>query len=173
MPKQFKKRKTFTKKFQIIQKYQKKTLETKLLYFLDIKKNKNFFSYQINIRIVANNIFCTLIKPLSQHIVYKLSTGTIALKTSKKSLKYNIKTTLKTFFKHIILILLKNSLIIKLTSPKYLKKILLTQIKYFLKKQPKYLKKPHLIFIQSKKCFNGCRPPKKIRKKRHIIRNIK
>ena len=151
----------------------KKSLRTRTLikkWYLskvDIKGSKIYF-HHITIRIKPNNIFCTLINAPKKRMITNYSTGSLYIKTTKKRLKQNIIKVLFYFFKKVYR-QLKKTVVVNLIAPKRLKKKILTQIK------TKYLKRQNrlLLNIVSKKCFNGCRPPKKRRKKRKINRLFK
>lgn len=136
-------------------------------YFLFSYKKRTFFKKQLCIRLTQNNIFCTL-SSTKKKIITNLSSGKIKLQTTKKLLKYNTKIMLNFFLKKVLKTLDK-SLIIKITGPIHLRKFILKNIRKYLKS-----KKQKIMYnIQSKKCFNGCRPPKKKRKKRKILQYFK
>ena len=86
---------------------------------------------------------------------------------SKKTLKFNTKTIIKIFYK-LIKTFLKTELIITIISPIKFRKKIIGQSKQYTKKNR------NIIFnIKNKKCFNGCRPRKRRRKKRNFKRYFK
>jgi ribosomal protein S11 len=123
------------------------------------------FQLQIYIKVCQNNIFCTLRNIHTNQILFTLSCGILKLDTSKKKLNYNIKFILETFLKNVNLYLrnYKNLIIQIVSIKKYRKKIL----GIFRSK----LKNKNIILRTKKnKCFNGCRPSKKRRKKRMFLK---
>ena len=136
--------------------------------FLDILGNLKGFNLKIFIRVLPNNIFCTLKDLKTEKTLIHRSSGMYKLRTSKKNLKYNVKIMLQFFFKDI-----KNyfknekNVIIEITCGIKIRK----QIIKFWKQKIK--KKNVILQINEKKCFNGCRPPKKRRKKRTGLRIFK
>lgn len=74
--------------------------------FLDILGNLKGFNLKIFIRVLPNNIFCTLKNLGTKKTLVHRSSGTYKLRTSKKNLKYNVKIMLQ-FFLKILKIILK------------------------------------------------------------------
>ena len=118
--------------------------------------------------ILPNNIFCTLKNLGTKKTLVHRSSGMYKLRTSKKNLKYNVKIMLQFFFKDIK-DYFKNekNVLIEITCGIKIRK----QIIKFWKQKIK--KKNVILQINEKKCFNGCRPPKKRRKKRTGLRIFK
>lgn len=146
---------------------------------LSRKKKVNLIT-TLSIRITSNNIFCTLKK--QKKIIYVGSAGIYKIHVSKKFLKSNTKLIISKFLFKIKKKIRFSNLLINITCPKKLKKKLLRQILKFRKKQIKHhlisLKKKKLpiaiaVKFLAKKCFNGCRPSKKRRKKRLKFRILK
>ena len=139
---------------------------------------------KISIRIAQNNIFCTLTDLKSKRILHASSSGIYKIKISKRKLKYlygpfislffkkikkNTKNLSNTFFNIIAPARLRKK-ILKLVS------IIIKEFNFLsLKKQNKKAKRYQniVININTKKCFNGCRAPKGIRKKRNFYRIYK
>jgi hypothetical protein len=146
----FKKLKKFYKKLSFLKKWSilKNTIPNQL-YF-----------HKITIHIKPNNIFCTLANIYKKRVLSHYNTGMFFIKTTKKRLKQNLVKVLFFFFKKIYK-RLKKTVILNLIVPKNLKKKLFKQISSMFLTRQKHI----LINVQSKKCFNGCRPPKKQRKK--------
>lgn len=165
MKKEFKKRLRLP--FKILLFKQKKLSLTSKLYLLGIQNIKNQFYHQLNFKLCPNNIFGSFKNILTNKILYNISTGMIKLKTTKKKLKFNLKIFLFSFFKKVVK-RLKTNLIVNIIAPKIYKKLILKQIQKYIKNQ-RFL----LINIDPRKIFNGCRPSKKIKKKRRLIRYIK
>jgi len=136
--------------------------------YTDILGTLNNFQLKICIRVRPNNIFCTLKDMDSNRILVNKSSGSYRLQTSKKKLKHNIKILLQYFFKDIEIYFkeIKNVLIEVVCGIRIRKLII-----KFLKQKIK--RKNIILQISEKSCFNGCRPPKKKRKKRTGLRIFK
>ena len=130
-------------------------------------KKRLRFSKKLDIRITPNNIFCTL-KSLTKNKTLKVgSSGKYKIRTSKKTLKFNSKIILGSFLNEIKHEIKLGHLILNLTGPIRLRKKILKQM-------TKSLRRNSLtININQKKCFNGCRPQKKRRKKQKGLRIFK
>ena len=141
----------------------------KLIKLINISTFKN----KIDIRLTANNMFCTCTKIFDNRIVQSASAGMYKIKTTKKRIKYTHKKMLNVFLsklkkksrraskKSIKSFNMYHPLILNITSKKKLHKRLIKRFRKLKKRQKKVL-----TVIQSKKCFNGCRVSKKRRKKR-------
>ena len=126
------------------------------------------FSKKILFRFSQNNIFCNLIDLKNNKTLHTSSAGIYKIKLSKRRIKNFYKTFVYIFFNKI-----KKNLkdfkktVFNIVAPikirKTLVKIILSEIKKF--KQQTFEQKNILINISAKKCFNGCRAKKKIRKK--------
>ena len=94
------------------------------------------------------------------------------MNTSKKKLRYNTKMILKLFLKDINSYLRdkNNSLIIQLISPIQNRKQIIRILRQKIKKVKK---KNFIVYLKPLKCFNGCRPKKRRRKKRRKLRIFK
>ena len=136
--------------------------------FFTLNSLKNKFSKKINIRITANNIFCTLIDLKTKQTLHVGSGGKYKIKTSKKKLRYNSKIIVELFFKDINKKINSEEVLINLIAPIKIKKLVLKQLYTFFKKYTNLT-----INVTPKKCFNGCRPAKKIRKRKKGLRIFK
>ena len=136
--------------------------------YIDISGNLKDFQLKVFIRVRPNNVFCTLKNLNSGKILINRSSGIYNLQISKKKLKYNIKMMLQFFFKDIEIFYKreKNILIEVICGVKVRKQII-----KFLKQ--KIRKKNIVLQLNEKRCFNGCKPPKKKRKKRMGLRIFK
>lgn len=133
-----------------------------------IKRNTSKFFYkQISIRVTPNNVFCTLKNAAKNKTLYITSSGKSNTKTSKKVLRYSSKIIVQMFFEKIKEHLVSKKFLINIIGPKKIKRALLEQISNTLKG------KSLIINVDGKKCFNGCRPAKKKRKKRKGLRIFK
>jgi hypothetical protein len=172
--------------FQLKQVQSNFKLLHKILYFENSFKNKivklnRIKTYtHITIKVSANNIFCTLRK--RNKTLYVGSSGIYKIHISKKILKTNIKIVISKFLFSIKKKIRFSNFFLTIVCAKKFKKKLLRQIlkfrKKILKKQLKKLKNKNLpllikINFNPKKCFNGCRASKKIRKKRRYFRITK
>lgn len=129
--------------------------------------NKFFlkFTLQLYIRVNVNNIFCTLRNIHTNKILLNSSFGLLKLDTSKKKLNYNIKFLLENFLIQASSYLnLRKNLIVQIISAKKFRKKILNILKQKIKKKNLILR------TKKNKCFNGCRPSKKRRKKRVVLR---
>jgi ribosomal protein S11 len=129
------------------------------------------YTQKIYIRVTSNNVFCTFVK---QNKTIKVgSAGIFKVKTSLKKLRFSSKIILETFFKRVQKVITSNKLLINLIGPIKLKKKI---IKILTSLKNAYIRHPDgtlILTTKAKKCFNGCRPKKKIRKKRRYIRIVK
>jgi len=133
-----------------------------------IKTTLQNFSIKIVIRIRSNNIFCTLLDLAAKKTLFNISSGKYNLNTSKKKLKYNIRIILNSFFKDSYPYLKQNNnFIVELVAPFKNRKQALNLIQENIKQ------KNIILQIKENKCFNGCRPSKKRRKKRLKFRLFK
>lgn len=140
-----------------------KPLKEKIL----VLKNVKNFSRQLSIKITSNNIFCNLKNIIDNRTLAVCSSGKYKVKTTKKKLKHNLKIVLGSFFNEIKNKLVSKDLIFVITSPIKIRK----QIIKFLSQS--FNKYNLILKINNKKCFNGCRPPKKRRKKQKGLRIFK
>jgi hypothetical protein len=147
-------------KFHIKNRRYKLTFYKKVQLLTKSSIQRAYF-HKVIIHIKPNNVFCTFINTYKKKILESSNSATFSINITKKQLKHNIPKLLLFFIKKIFQ-RLKAQLIIKIISPKYLKKRILRQIRPFFSKYQKQL----LIEMPSKKCFNGCKPPKNRRKKR-------
>lgn len=134
-----------------------------------VKSNQSHI-YKLVVNITSNNIFCTLINLKDQKTSLQLSAGKCNIICSKKLLKYATKIVLESFLKQSEVFLLSSEVIVKFSGPVRLRRFVLNSIFYNLR-----LFKVSKIFfdIKQNKCFNGCRPAKKKRKKNKGLRLFK
>jgi len=161
----------FRKKFRKTFARTNKLLNTTFSYYS--RKNSilnntiNWPKLKVIIRVTTNNTFCTLIK--DKKIIYVGSAGIYKLKVSQKTMKFIIKSITKIFYDKIKSVLNDyNSIFIEIIAPLKVKKFLIKGLSFLRKK-----KKNLIINIKPKKCFNGCVPPKKIRKRKRKMRIFK
>jgi ribosomal protein S11 len=129
--------------------------------------NNNFFSRKLSIKVTPNNVFCNL-KNISTNKTTKVgSSGKYKVKTSKKTLRFSCKIVLGFFLEEIKQEIRGKETLITLTAPIKLRKTILEQVS-------KYTQTSSVtVNFNKKKCFNGCRPPKKKRKKQKGLRLFK
>jgi ribosomal protein S11 len=171
-------KKSFKFKFKNISKKKrsikrlKKIFKHKNYYFNPIfqtllNTKKEIVKTQININVTPNNIFCTL-KDLSRNKILLIgSSGKYKINISKKTLKFKQKIIVLNFIEEIKKYLTKKLTIICITGPIKIRKNIIKQISLLLKNYK------FLIKIKEVKCFNGCRPKKKKRKKQKGLRIFK
>jgi len=162
----------FEKRRKIISKIKRK-IKNKSFFLnpnfqkLFIERTSLFPSKKIDIRVTPNNVFCTL-KDLTNNKILNIgSAGKYKTKTSKKTLKFSVKVIIEAFLNEIKKELKTKTLLINLTGPIKLRKKILEQISKSIKKSS------ITINADNKKCFNGCRPKKKRRKKRKGLKVFK
>jgi ribosomal protein S11 len=129
--------------------------------FLQKNLNKKYF-FRLVIKLKTNNIFCSLVNTNLKKTLKVVSSGIYKIKTSKKSLKFSTKNILNIFLVTVKkkYKLFNKKLIINLTAPIRIRKKIIKQL-------AKSFKTNSLIInVAEKKCFNGCRPSKKKRKKK-------
>ena len=163
-----KKKKNIYKKFQYNKKLRLEYLLKNNKYFLREKAtlNREKVNYIINIKITPNNIFCNLQTRNQRRTIVLLSAGILKLNISKKKLKFTSKFVLQKFSKNLRS-LRKKFVLINIKGPIKIRKKILRQLFYSLKSCK------ILVDVNSKKCFNGCRPKKIKRKKRKGFRILK
>lgn len=155
------------KKLVIIKRYLKNKNYNFRRNLFTLFNNKNSDFYKINILFKSNNIFCTLSNLITRKTLYSISSGNYKIKTSKKILKYTYKLILDRFIKISSRKLKQKSLIVNIVCPLHLRKKVIDIISNSFNKQNLILK------LEKKKCYNGCRPCKKQRKKRKGLRLLK
>lgn len=141
-------------------------LNPKFRSLLSIKKKVH---YQLSIRIKQNNIFCTFKNIRKKTTILVASSGKLKLKITKKTLKFSNKRIIKKFLNKI-----KNFskmfnlvLLVDIKAPIKMRKFIIKQFSYLSTVSS-------LIFsVYENKCFNGCRPKKKKRKKQKRFRLFK
>lgn len=131
-------------------------------------KLKNSFSRLLHIRINPNNIFFNLklLKPVPKTLSHS-SSGFFKVKLTKKRLSHNIFFLVDAFLSHVRTKIFRRNLIIVIIAPKTLKSKLIKFLSQLLKKRKL------IIYVKAQKCFNGCRPPKKRRRKQKGLRLLK
>ncbi len=135
---------------------------SKFFNILKIENTDKKINFFINIKIMKNNIFCTLKNKNSTLIM--LSSGKLKIKTSKRKLKTASKLIIKRFVYIIKRLVKKKTSILTISGQIKTTKNIIKQIINGLNKSKIILN------IKDKKCFNGCRPKKKRRKKGIKIR---
>jgi ribosomal protein S11 len=120
----------------------------------------------LTFNVSQNNVFCTLINNKND-ILFVTSSGKEKIPTSKKTLKYSARNIILSFLKKIRRYFRKNIFLVKIKAPLRIKINILRVITKVIEKKYTF------IFIKNNKCFNGCKPPKKKRKKRHGLRIFK
>jgi len=152
----------FKKKF----KYKNYLLNSKIKENLNNKLNKKI-AYTIKIKIIPNNVFCTFIDNIENKTKLIVSAGKYKLNVSRKKLKFTSKIILAKFIDEIKNQIKNSTILIDIYSP-------IKQKKSIIKKLISSLKKNKLIIKSLPvKCFNGCRPKKKKRKKQKGLRIFK
>lgn len=137
---------------------------TRQLFFF---RRKRRFSRFISIRVTSNNVFCCLKDNIRNKTLYSCSSGKYRVKITRKKLRFGVKVVVSSFLKELKSKIKSKNLIVLLSSPIKVRKVLLTHLSDVLKRRSLIVK------IKEKKCFNGCKPSKKKRKKRKGLRIFK
>ena len=119
------------------------------------------------VKSTQNNVFCTLKNFRNNKIFLNTSSGKEKIHISRKTLIFGSKQILLSFLKKIKKKIKGSKILINITAPLRIKIILLRLIKNFIQHSYIYINTNH------KKCFNGCKPPKKKRKKQRGLRVFK
>lgn len=175
-------RKKLHKRFKKIfgnKRYNKKKLK------LPLESTNSLFYFKLTILIKKNNIFCNFSDFKNNKTLNSCSSGKYKIKVSKKTLKYTHDLVLNKFYKEIwskvyakikkkelkknkgIKKPLRKGLFVNIVCSTRLRKKVCQYV------YRKFKKIPLIINSLSKKVFNGCRPPKKVRKKRRKMRIYK
>ena len=129
------------------------------------------FRKHLSIKLSANNVFCTLKNLIHNTVYFSRASGAYKMKVTKKSLKYVSTLILSSFLEQNKINFKNCSLILVLTAPTKVRKHL---IKFLYKNLKHRYSIRYLIFyVPSKKSYNGCRAPKKRRKKRRVLQKFK
>lgn len=134
---------------------------------LQLRKEYKNSKLKLVIRVTPNNLFCTLINMTKKQIICNKSAGTFKIQVSKKKVKFAHKIILLKFLDLIKTKLGTNLIIIKIIGPIKIRKSIVKCLSTNLKQNN--------IILHTKplKCFNGCRPAKKRRKKQKGLRIFK
>lgn len=180
----YKKIKTFLTTFQFkkFNKYGFKII--KKTYNFNFKKkisnslaSRNLVSKKIDIKVTHNNFFCTFSDLKVNKTIHIASGGLYKIKISRRKFKRFYKSILFIFFAKIKKYFFSiNNTIFNIKAPINIRKkicrFIISQVKKVRLSKKKKIKNIILNFIP-KKCFNGCRAKKKIRKKRRLYRIYK
>lgn len=159
-------------------KYKKKILTKKERRVLRLKRLKTYprrFQFLktptnvgfLRVRVSANNIFCVLSDVSTKKIQLKASAGKYKIAVSRKKLRHIIKPFFVEFERELKSTKVQKNLVVVLSAPKKIKRGILRLL-------PDVLEKKNLIFqANAYKCYNGCRPSKKKRRKRRRWRITK
>ena len=139
--------------------------------FQQIVKATKKINFHITIRVTPNNVFCTLKDVIKNKILLIKSAGLVKLKVSKKTLKFANKLIVQNFIEQILPILqskTEQKVILSIRGPIKIRKTIIKQFTLLA------LKNILLVLqVLSLKCFNGCRPKKKKRKKQKSLLILK
>lgn len=127
------------------------------------------FSQCINIKVTANNIFANFRDLLLNQTLLARSASKYQIKTTRKKLRYTIKYFLRAFFQEVLAKFTLELLVIHIEAPVRIRRIIVFYLREVLKDKLKKL----IVKVSPGKCFNGCRPAKKRRKKRKGLRIFK
>jgi len=139
--------------------------------FQQIVKATKKINFHITIRVTPNNVFCTLKDVMKNKILLIKSAGLVKLKVSKKTLRFANKLIVQNFIEQISPLLqnkTEQKVILSIRGPIKIRKTIIKQFTLLA------LKNILLVLqVLSLKCFNGCRPKKKKRKKQKSLLILK
>lgn len=164
----FYRRKQIKNAFYVLKKLNLKWYRVSFHQILTAKKLKTFVKC-LNIKVTSNNIFCNFKNRLTNKTLAAGSSGKYKIKTTRKKLRYAIKLVLRAFMMEVTSKFVFKTLIIKIVAPIKIRRHIVSFLSEVLKNKTKKL----IIKIAHKKCFNGCRPAKKKRKKQKGLRIFK
>jgi hypothetical protein len=119
--------------------------------------------YTFNVKVVNNNIFCTLSRSDKGSIIVKCTSGKYKIKLSKKTIKFHINKIIYLFLKERKIKNItknKDNFILNILTSERLRPKIIKQVLTF------WSKRGVIIRIKPTKCFNGCKVSKIRRKKR-------
>ena len=164
----FYRRKQIKNAFYVLKKLNLKWYRVSFHQFLTTKKFKAF-SKCLNVKVTSNNIFCNFKNRLTNKTLAVGSSGKYKIKTTRKRLRHAIKLVLRSFMIEIMSKHALKTLIVKIAAPIKIRRHIVSFLSETLKNKTQKL----IIKIAHKKCFNGCRPAKKKRKKQKGLRIFK
>lgn len=123
----------------------------------------------LTIFLASNNIFCHLKELKTNKVLSSISAGSYKFNVSKKGIRTYTKQILKLFLQDLRTkgITFEGPLVTKIISPLSLRKSVIDSLKTTIFRKVSANKEQLFLEMPALKVFNGCRPPKKIRKKRH------
>lgn len=178
----------------------KRNIRARKSYFSKKSKlflaKKEYFGYKLTIVVKANNVFCTITSLKENKILATCTAGKYNVKLSKKTIRYTYNTIITRFLKIAKKYSFKatkkdkkefrkerkknkkaipftftrkptGGVIIDIVASARKRRKIIKNIRY------NYRNVTLLIKVLEKKIFNGCRAPKKIRKKRRRMRVLK
>lgn len=122
----------------------------------------------LTIHLASNNIFCHLKEVKTNKVLSSISAGSYKFNVSKKGIRTYTRQILKLFLQDLRAknINFDGPLVTKIISPLSLRKSVIDNLKTTAFRKIIINNEQIFLEIPSLKVFNGCRPPKKIRKKR-------
>lgn len=155
------------KKYNLIFRIKSTIFKPKFLSIVKSLKETKKIKMQINIKLTPNNVFCTLRNLSNSKTLLARSSGSYKLNVSKKKLKFSNKLILNLFLKEVKMHIKNVLLIVQLSGPLKLRKVIIKQLSTQLRAKELVIKTKEL------KCFNGCRVKKKKRKKQRSLKVYK
>lgn len=152
-------------KFKTIFKTKQVTFNPNFVNTVNSIKSKN--KLKVTVKLTPNNVFCTLKNLKTAKMLLARSAGNYKISVSKKKLKFSNKLILQLFIRELKPFIKDNLIILQLAGPLKLRKSIIKQFAISLKSKELIIKTKEL------KCFNGCRPKKKKRKKQKGLKVYK
>lgn len=124
----------------------------------------------LRVKVVTNNVFCYLLDCKTKSTLISGSAGLYNINVSKKSMRFYARNVLAQFFSSCEHFIKKRKilLVFNVESRSRLKKKLVRVIRNYFKR-----KVIVIAAFKSRKCFNGCRQRKQVRRKRRFFRVFK
>lgn len=124
-------------------------------------------SHEIKFEMASNNLFCSCTNMQTKNTVNVCNSGKFKIVTSKRKLKHTFLIIFNKFIAETNEKVKIIGLLFTLSCPKRLQSKLLKNF------TARFKNIPMVVNVLAKKVFNGCRPAKKVRKKRRIMRIFK
>jgi len=131
--------------------------------FFRIQKNNSTFCTKISFRITSNNVFLTMFDLVSKKVLFQMSAGMVNLNSSKRLAKNSAHKIVSQFIKKCRLQCYSKRILFEYSGPSRLRRPLLRR---FLRTFKNWRVRLLSIFLSANIIFNGCRPPKRRRKKK-------
>jgi ribosomal protein S11 len=118
----------------------------------------------LGIRVTSNNIFCSLTDSINKNILLLSSAGKYKISVSRKKLRHVIKPFFVAFNRDLKTRVVAGAVVVNISAPIKIRRLIFKQLVSILSN------KQFIIRVCHNKCYNGCRPAKKRRRKQRRLR---